>query len=60
MEKLLAPLNGEAKSLDEATRLKLQDGLHEAAESLETPYDTMLRFLNAVRCLSLDSSITCC
>lgn len=48
MENLLAPFNGQAKSLNEATRLKLQDALHEAAESLETPYDTMLRFLNAV------------
>jgi len=45
---LLAPLNGMVSSLDEATRHTLVSALHEAAENLETPYDTMLRFANAV------------
>lgn len=48
MQSLLAPLNGQSTALDEASRLKLQDALREAADNLETPYDTMLRFLNAV------------
>jgi flavine halogenase len=34
--------------LDEATRHRLMTSLHESAEELETPYDTMLRILNAV------------
>lgn len=36
-------------SLDEASRHRLMSSLHESAEELETPHDTMLRFLNAVR-----------
>jgi len=47
MENLLAPL-GASSHLDEANRVRLQDGLREAAEALETPYDMMIRFLNAV------------
>lgn len=35
-------------SLDESSRHRLMSSLHESAEELETPYDTMLRFLNAV------------
>jgi len=34
--------------LDEATRHRLMTSLRESAEELETPYDTMLRVLNAV------------
>jgi hypothetical protein len=44
----LAPLNGTGASLDEASRHTRMSALHEAAENLETPYDTMLRFANAV------------
>jgi|tagenome__1003787_1003787.scaffolds.fasta_scaffold14074020_1 hypothetical protein len=47
MDNLIAPL-GAFSHLDEANRLRLQDGLHEAAEALETPYDMMVRLLNAV------------
>lgn len=35
-------------SLDESSRHRLMSLLHESAEELETPHDTMLRFLNAV------------
>jgi hypothetical protein len=45
---LLAPLNGTGASLDEASRHTLMSALHEAAENLETPYDIMLRFADAV------------
>ncbi|KAJ5817766.1 hypothetical protein N7447_007774 [Penicillium robsamsonii] len=48
MDNLIAPL-GAFSHLDEANRLRLQDGLHEAAEALETPYDMMIRLLNAGR-----------
>ncbi|PHH70435.1 hypothetical protein CDD82_7107 [Ophiocordyceps australis] len=41
------------KTLDESTRHKLMASLHESAEELETPYDTMLRFLNAGRQVAL-------
>ncbi|PHH66063.1 hypothetical protein CDD81_588 [Ophiocordyceps australis] len=40
-------------TLDEASRHKLMSSLHESAEQLETPYDTMLRFLNAGRQVAL-------
>ncbi|KAI0842124.1 hypothetical protein F5Y06DRAFT_306973 [Hypoxylon sp. FL0890] len=39
--------------LEEATRHQLMSSLHEAAEDLETPYDTMLRFVNAGRQVAL-------
>lgn len=35
-------------SLDEASRHRLIASLQESAEELETPYDTMLRFVNSV------------
>lgn len=35
--------------LDEANRLRIQDGLYEAAEALETSVDMMYRLLNQVR-----------
>lgn len=38
-----------SSSLDEASRHGLMSSLHESAEELETPHDTMLRFVNAVR-----------
>ncbi|KAF2420224.1 S-adenosyl-L-methionine-dependent methyltransferase [Tothia fuscella] len=48
METLVAPLNGHNTNLtDEGSRLKLQDTLRTAAESTETPHDTMLRLFNA-------------
>ncbi|KAK5989787.1 Flavin-dependent halogenase aclH [Cladobotryum mycophilum] len=40
-------------SLDEASRHRLITSLHDSAEELETPYDTMLRFVNAGRQVSL-------
>ncbi|KAK2616396.1 hypothetical protein QQS21_000637 [Conoideocrella luteorostrata] len=40
-------------SLDESSRHRLMSSLHESAEELETPYDTMLRFLNAGRQVAL-------
>ncbi|KAI0104012.1 hypothetical protein GGR51DRAFT_239765 [Nemania sp. FL0031] len=39
----------QSKPLDEATRHQVMSQLHEAAEELETSYDTMLRFVNAGR-----------
>jgi hypothetical protein len=45
---LLAPLNGTGASLDEASRHTLVSALHGAAENLETLYDAMLRYANAV------------
>jgi hypothetical protein len=36
---------------DEAARLKMQDHLRSAADSMETPNDTMLRLFNGV-CVS--------
>lgn len=45
---LLAPLEA-SSHLDEVNRLRLQDGLYEAAEALETPVDMMYRLLNQVR-----------
>lgn len=45
-ETLVAALGGNAKSTTEATRLKIQDSLRGAAEAIETPHDTMLRFFN--------------
>ena len=38
-----------SSSLDEDSRHRLMSSLHESAEELETPHDTMLRFVNAVR-----------
>ncbi|ORY71356.1 uncharacterized protein BCR38DRAFT_8691 [Pseudomassariella vexata] len=40
-------------SLDESSRHRLMSSLHESAEELETPYDTMLRFVNAGRQVAL-------
>lgn len=37
--------------LDEASRHRVISQLHGAAEDLETPYDTMVRFVNAVSAL---------
>lgn len=34
--------------VDEASRLKMQDSLRSAAETMETPNDTMLRLFNGV------------
>lgn len=45
---LLAPLEA-SSHLDEVNRLRLQDGLYETAEALETPVDMMYRLLNQVR-----------
>ncbi|KAI1779470.1 hypothetical protein F4818DRAFT_141579 [Hypoxylon cercidicola] len=39
--------------LDESSRHRVMSSLHESAEELETPYDTMLRFLNAGRQIAL-------
>lgn len=39
----------QSSSLDETSRHRLMSSLHESAEELETPHDTMLRFVNAVR-----------
>ncbi|KAK1244392.1 hypothetical protein MKX07_003191 [Trichoderma sp. CBMAI-0711] len=40
-------------SLDEASRHRLIASLQESAEELETPYDTMLRFVNSGRQIAL-------
>ncbi|KAL7941562.1 hypothetical protein V8C42DRAFT_334931 [Trichoderma barbatum] len=40
-------------SLDESNRHRLISSLQESAEELETPYDTMLRFVNAGRQIAL-------
>jgi hypothetical protein len=53
MDKFLASLEGQRPTLDDATRLKLQDALRQAADSLETPFDTMLRFMNSVRHITI-------
>ncbi|RYP75950.1 hypothetical protein DL769_003716 [Monosporascus sp. CRB-8-3] len=45
--------NLQSTSLDESTRHRLMSSLHESAEELETPYDTMLRFVNAGRLTAL-------
>ncbi|ROV88111.1 hypothetical protein VSDG_09379 [Cytospora chrysosperma] len=50
MEKEEVP---QASSLDEASRHRLMSSLHESAEELETPHDTMLRFTNAGRQVAL-------
>ncbi|KAI4267628.1 MAG: hypothetical protein L6R38_008170 [Xanthoria sp. 2 TBL-2021] len=47
MTSIMDPLNGTASHIDERSRLKLQDNLRGAAENMETPNDTMLRFFNA-------------
>ncbi|KAJ5661127.1 uncharacterized protein N7484_000499 [Penicillium longicatenatum] len=39
--------------LDESNRLRLQDGLYEAAEALETPVDMMYRLLNQGRQMAM-------
>lgn len=46
-DELIAPLEA-SSHLDEVNRLRLQDGLYEAAEALETPVDMMYRLLNQV------------
>ncbi|KAL1971164.1 hypothetical protein VTN77DRAFT_115 [Rasamsonia byssochlamydoides] len=38
---------GHGAAINEISRLKLQDSLRAAAESLETPHDTMLRLFNS-------------
>lgn len=43
------PVNGVGATLDEAARIKLQDAHRGAANSLETPYDVMMRLFNTVR-----------
>ena len=48
MAALLAPINGQAAPVDETSRVKLQDALRGAADSMETPNDMMLRFFNSV------------
>ncbi|KAK4206968.1 hypothetical protein QBC37DRAFT_105079 [Rhypophila decipiens] len=40
-------------TLDEYTRHNLMTSLHDSAEELETPYDTLLRLMNASRQLAL-------
>ncbi|KAM7194538.1 hypothetical protein V8F20_007894 [Naviculisporaceae sp. PSN 640] len=40
-------------NLDEYTRHNLMSSLHDSAEELETPYDTLLRLMNASRQLAL-------
>ncbi|KAI4133410.1 MAG: hypothetical protein LQ347_002190 [Umbilicaria vellea] len=42
-----APMNGRGALTDEASRLKMQDALRGAADSMETPNDIMLRLINA-------------
>lgn len=49
MESLLASMNGKSAPVDEMSRLKLQDSLRGAADSMETPSDVMLRLFNSVR-----------
>jgi hypothetical protein len=51
MDSIIAAINGlrASTSLDETSRLKLQDALRGAADAMETPNDTMLRLFNAVR-----------
>lgn len=44
----LMPLKGHTQTTNEATRLKTQDDLHNIAEEMETPHDTMLRLFNSV------------
>jgi len=55
-DELIAPLEA-FSHLDEVNRLRLQDGLYEAAEALETPVDMMYRLLNQV-CPSIRPRIT--
>ncbi|KAK4111488.1 hypothetical protein N656DRAFT_799320 [Canariomyces notabilis] len=44
----VTPLKGlNQQGQDEATRLRTQDTLHQIAEEMETPHDTMLRLFNA-------------
>jgi hypothetical protein len=38
-------------TLDELTRHRLMSSLHESAEELEAPYDTLARLVNAVSCM---------
>ncbi|KAJ5523258.1 hypothetical protein N7513_012802 [Penicillium frequentans] len=49
---LIAPLDA-SSHLDEVSRLRLQDGLYEAAEALETPVDMMYRLLNQGRQMAM-------
>lgn len=61
METIIPSVSGHGvgAAVDEASRLKLQDALRGAADSMETPNDTMLRFFNAVRGLILAAYTTC-
>ncbi|KAJ5751835.1 hypothetical protein N7520_008752 [Penicillium odoratum] len=52
MDDLIAPLDA-SSHLDEVNRLRLQDGLYEAAEALETPNDMLYRLLNAGRQMAM-------
>ncbi|KAL1974651.1 hypothetical protein VTN31DRAFT_4855 [Thermomyces dupontii] len=40
-------MNDNAQAMNEVSRLKLQDSLRAAAESMETPHDTLLRLFNS-------------
>ena len=58
MDSIIAAINDlrASSSLDETSRLKLQDALRGAADALETPNDTMLRLFNAVSKYPSDES----
>jgi demethylsterigmatocystin 6-O-methyltransferase len=48
MENIIAQIKSLARSTDEDGLRKIQDALREVQYSLETPYDTLLRFTNLV------------
>ena len=48
MVKLTTPLNNFGSALDDLHRHALMSALYQAAESLETPFDTLMRFSNSV------------
>ncbi len=48
MGSISEPKNMQRVRVDEASRLKMQDSLRSAAETMETPNDTMLRLFNGV------------
>ncbi|KAH6653364.1 O-methyltransferase-domain-containing protein, partial [Truncatella angustata] len=52
-ELLKSSESSQSSVLDESTRHRLMSSLHESAEELETPYDTMLRIVNAGRLTAL-------
>jgi hypothetical protein len=49
--------NSSQPTFDEATRHRLISSLQQSAEELETPYDTVLRFVNAVSRAALGLSL---